>query len=185
MIRRVFFLVPLALVVLAAWATLHSLQRADVADEAPVVTHARYEMTGAEWTRFDTDGKALMHATAQRIRYYDDKSANLDQLSVDHLGSEPGPWQLTAPHGVAPPGEQRLQLTEPVTMRGALRDGEPLELNVDTVWVDMGRHEIYSGSPLTIDAPYRKVQATGMRADWAGTFLHLESDVKVRYETRG
>jgi LPS export ABC transporter protein LptC len=184
-IRRLFFLVPLALVILAAWATLHSLQRVDVAEEPPATTRARYELAGAEWTRFDAQGKALLHATADRIRYYDDKSAELDQLNVDHLGSEPGPWHLTAPRGITPANEQRMQLTEPVTMRGSLRDGEPLELTVDTVWLDLGTHEIYTDSPLTIVAPYRRVDAVGMRSDWAGTFLKLERDVKVVYATRG
>lgn len=177
-------LAPILLIVAAFLATLHGFRRGEQVVETPKARQPRYQLLGAEWTRYDAQGRATLHATADTIRYYDDKSAELEHLNMDRLGSQPGPWHLTAPRGYAPANQQRMQLTEPVKMRGQLKNGEPLELTAETLWVDYARREVYTDSAVNVTAPYREVDAVGMRADWAGTRLQLLKNVRVTYATR-
>lgn len=186
MIRgRLALLLPLILIVAAIAVTMRGFRHVERVAEAPQARQPRYELLGAEWTRYDAQGRTQLHATADTIRYYDDKSAELEHLVVDHLGSQPGPWHLTAPRGSAPAGEERLQLTEPVTMRGKLKNGDDLEVTAQTMWVDYARREVYTDTPVHVAAPYRDVQALGMRTDWAGTRLQLLKDVRVTYAPQG
>jgi LPS export ABC transporter protein LptC len=183
-IRWLSLVATVLLVVAALALTLQSLQHEERAAENPPARKPRYELTSAEWTRYDAQGQAFMHATADTIRYYDDKSAELETLNVDHLGGEPGPWHLSAPRGFAPANEERMELTAPVTLHGALRDGEPMQLTVDQLWVDYARRELYTDAPVDLIGPYREMHAQGMNADWAGTRLKLMHDVRVKYALR-
>lgn len=143
-------------------------------------TPARYQLTGVDWTRYDDQGAPLMHAQAARARYFDDKTARLDQVRLDHLGGD-GPWVLTAPSGLVPARERRVQLTAPVRIAGDLPRLGPVELEAVSLWVDPDRREIYTAERVTMDAPGRRASALGLRADWAGERVRLLNQVRVDY----
>lgn len=169
---------------LAIFATLTMLRgfqpeppQAPVAQTLP----PRYQLQGVEWTRLDAQGRPLIEATAATARYYDDKSARFETLQVRRLGAAGGPWNLTAPQGLMPPGEERIQLTDPVEMTGKLKNGDPLRVTAETLWVDLQRKEIHTADRVLLTAPNRQARARGLRADWAGTRVQLLNEVEVDY----
>jgi LPS export ABC transporter protein LptC len=160
---------------------LRSLQADAPESRAVMATEPRYELRGVDWTRFGEDGKTLIQAHADTGRYYDDKSASFDAITVRHLGAGPSPWTLSSPHGRIPAAEQRIELTDPVDMRGALKNGDPASVASASMWVDFERQEIYTEDAIRLSSPGREVRAIGLRGDWAGTRLQLMKNVEVNY----
>ena len=165
----------------AALLMLRSLQPVAPETTAALAAEPRYELHGLQWTRLGKDGKPLIQAHADTGRYYDDKSATFDAISVRHLGVAPSPWQLTSPLGRMPADEKRMELTAPVDMNGALKDGAPVKIAATTLWVDFDRREIYTDDAIRLTSPGREVRAIGLRSDWAGTHLQLMNNVEVNY----
>lgn len=165
----------------AALLMLRGLQSGTADTHSALAAEPRYELQGVDWTRFGSDGKTLIQAHADSGRYFDDKSANFDAITLRHLGASPSPWTLSSPHGRIPANEQRIELTDPVDMRGALKNGDPASVATASMWVDFERREIYTEDAIRLNSPGREVRAIGLRGDWAGTRLQLLKNVEVNY----
>ncbi|HSW15242.1 MAG TPA: LPS export ABC transporter periplasmic protein LptC, partial [Solimonas sp.] len=167
-----------ALALFAVLTLLRGFQPEPPAEVAAQAQLPRYELRGVEWTRLDAQGRPLIEAVAGTIRYYDDESARFDTLEVRRLGAN-GPWNLTSPDGTMPAGEERLRLNPPVLITGRLSNGEPVQIDAESLWVDLQRKEIHTEDRVQLHAPNRQARARGLRADWAGTQLRLLNDVEV------
>ncbi|HEY0973135.1 MAG TPA: LPS export ABC transporter periplasmic protein LptC [Solimonas sp.] len=174
---------PLGAAALAVGLTLRGFAPADLATEA-AADQPRYTVEGAEWTRYDEAGNAAIRARATRIDYYDDRSAQLQQVTVDRLGDQ-GPWTLKAAQGEIPPNQTRMQLSPDVEIDGRLRSGAPADLRTRHVWVDWTARTLASAEPVEMRSPNRELQAVGFESDWAGEQLRFLKDVKVRYAPPG
>lgn len=176
----VFLAVAAALAAFAALLLLRGFQPEPQQAAAEVGNPPRYQLQGVEWTRLDAQGQPLIRATADTVRYYDDKSAQFETLRVERLG-QGGPWNLNAPRGQMPGGEQRIRLEKPVEMTGKMKSGEDVRVETDSLWVDLERKEIATEDRVRLTGRNRAASATGMRADWNGTQVKLLKDVEVEY----
>lgn len=180
---RGFTLIAVAAVLAigAALLMLRGLQSGPAEMQHALAAEPRYELQGVDWTRFGGDGKTLIQAHADSGRYFDDKSASFDAITLRHLGAGPSPWTLSSPHGRVPADQQRIELTDPVDMRGALKNGDAARVATSSMWVDFERREIYTDEAIRLSSPGREVRAVGLRGDWAGTRLQLLKNVEVNY----
>jgi len=170
-----------ALVLLAVLLMLRGLDGPPAAQLAAAADAPRYELQGVNWTRLAADGTPLINATAQRARYYDDHSARFDSVRVERLGTPGGPWTVESPRGLMPADEKRIQLTRPVDMRGKQRNGEPIQVRAESLWIDLEKRELYTEDAVQLNAPHRQARARGLRADWQGTRVQLLNNVEVEY----
>ncbi|AXQ28027.1 LPS export ABC transporter periplasmic protein LptC [Solimonas sp. K1W22B-7] len=176
-----FFVVAAALAVFATLTLLRGFQPETQQAVAETGMPPRYELQGVQWTRLDAQGKPLIQAAADTARYYDDKSARFEMLSVQRLGEGGGPWNLQSPSGRMPAGQQRIVLDKPVEMTGRMKSGEPVRVDTDSLWVDLERKEIATDDRVRLSGPNRAARARGMRADWGGTQVKLLNEVEVDY----
>lgn len=176
---------PLLLAFVAILFTLRGFEPSDQVPGLGESTRPRYLLKDAEWTRFDAQGRPQLRAQAREIDYFDDRSAQLRDVQVDRLGGTDGPWRITSPLGLVPASEQRISLKKPVTVRGALQGGGPIEMATTSLWIDFTRREIYTDDPVRLTGPNRSARARGMRADWAGTRVQLLREVEIEYARPG
>lgn len=141
----------------------------------------RYYLKQASWVQLGPAGQVEYQVQASAARYYDDESAQLEELVINGLAGTDN-WSLRAPEGYAPPHERRMLLEGPVRGNGQWTDGERFALQTEHLWLDTLRREIYTEAPVELVSKHRNLNATGMRADWAGSELQLQSRVRVRYE---
>ena len=145
----------------------------------------RYVVANAEWTRLGANGKTEFHINAEHIDFYDDESARMTNMAMDGLNQGKGPWHLTSPLGQMPAHDKRILLNKPVVITGAMKQGDPVKLTTDQLWVDGARKELYTESPVLMTRGSQQASANGMNADWAGQRLQLLHDVKVIYVPNG
>lgn len=178
-------LVPALLVIAAVLFTLKGFEPVPGTATEPALPEPRYELGRAEWVRLDQQGQPQMRATAESIEYFDDRSAQLNQLVLDRLGGRDGPWHITAPRGVVPPNQTRMKLSEPVTITGRLREGDTVKIETDRLWVDWQQRELYTEDAVVLHGSSRQARANGLRADWSGRRVELLRDVQVDYDAPG
>ncbi|TXH04459.1 MAG: LPS export ABC transporter periplasmic protein LptC [Nevskiaceae bacterium] len=187
--RKTAVILGIPLMLLAALVVLMTLGRferpsaaasGDSAQDKP-----RYTVTGAQWTRIGSDGKTEFHVDAERIDYYDDQSARLQNLAMDGFADNRGPWRLTSPRGEMPAHDPRILLTKPVVITGAPKPGVPVRMTTDQLWVDSGKRQLYTDAPVQLVRGPQQASANGLNADWAGQRLQLLHDVKVTYVPNG
>lgn len=179
--RGLFFALP----ILAALAVLALSWRSapPPAGTAPVAqAQPRYSLTDAHWRRLDEQGRVQMVATADRVEWYDDESAQLSGLVVSGLGGEGSPWLLRAPQGEAPAHSRNLRLYGPVTAEGRWPEGAPFEFLTSELWVDEPAKAIRTDTPVILSGTGRTARAEGLRSDWQGRTVELIGHVEVQYD---
>lgn len=180
MLRRLLLVTaPLVVAALALWLTLQGFTPGAAVAET-VAEHPRYAVQGAIWTRYGDSGDAAFRAQAQTIDYYDDRSMQLREVTLDRLGAG-GPWTLQAAEGEVPPGETRMQLRPEVEIAGALKSGAAAQIMARDVWVDWTKKTLASAAPVHLSSPDRELQAIGFESDWAGDYLRFLKQVQVHY----
>ncbi len=183
MIRSLILGALLAAAAGLLWMFSAQQERRDAATVVSAAPAPRFQMRDAELIQYASNGRIRLQARAGAIRYYDDESLQMDAVQLSQLGGA-RVWTLRAPHGVAPPGERRLLLQQPVEADGHWPSGERFVLQTDRVWVDTLRREIYTDSTVTLTGESRQIRAGGLRADWGGRLLQLSDDVVARYEPK-
>ena len=176
-------LLPILVLLVVVLGAL-SLRGGPIAEKvaAPGSEPPRYTLHAARWQRFDADGRPMFEATAERIEYFDDESANLHTLELTALaGDDAEPWRASAPTGHSPPGEHRVQLTGGVKGQGHWPDGEPLEFFTPDLWLDPSGKRLDTAAKVTIQSPSRAAEAVGLRVDGDRATIHLLNDVRIRY----
>lgn len=181
MLRRLIVLLPIVPMVLvggALWLTFKGFAPVELPPELSV-ERPRYEMAGAEWTRYGEDGLVELRARAARIDYFDDRSMTLNQIRLDRLDGE-GPWRLDAERGVVPPQQERMQLLPEARVEGQ-RGGEPVRITAPQVWIDWAQKTIGSTQPVRMASPGRTLDAIGFEADWRGQHLRFLKNIEMHY----
>lgn len=170
-------LIPLILLVVAS--QLRQPAERPLQDLPQPPPEADYYLRGAELSSMDDDGQLLYRVQAAGVLHYPDQSVRLDTVEVTYLN---GPWTLTADAGFLPPGEQDLQLSGNVTMRGTLRTGEPVELRTPDILIAFEHKRIETDATVHMSSTAVEATATGLRTDLSGQELKLLNNVTVRYE---
>ena len=180
----VVVLMPL---LLAFGAIMLTLRGFEPAGEAPLPEEAerpRYELKDAQWTRLDAQGQVAFRGSAAWIGYFDDRSAQMREVRFDQLGGANGPWTITSPMGLVPPKEQRIALTAPVHVAGKLPGAGDVTMDTKSLWIDTVARDIHTDETVHLEGPNRRARADGMRADWAGTRVQLQRNVRIEYAPR-
>ena len=184
---------PLALslaLILAGLIVIGLGLRAPAEDAAaPAQEPPRYSVTNAHWLRLNRQGQPEFRAQAASIDYFSDETVQLAELEVDALGGWSSPWHLQAPLGSGRAGERRLLLEsrpeQPVLARGATAEGAPLDFRTDRLWIDLLRRELHTESAVTMESPFRRATARGLKADFNGERVQLLNDVQMEYAPAG
>ncbi len=173
---------------LAAAGLLYTLQKIDdVALTAPPVDNKvpRYTMNDAVLTRYDDAGIPSMHATADRLEYFDDESAHAEMLKLDVLSGATTPWHLSAPSAMLPAHARTFLLEGAVVADGNWPDNaEPVTVRTTQLWVDPDTHQLRTERGITFESASRDGSATGLRANWIDRNMNLLNDVKMHYEAK-
>lgn len=175
-----------ALPILTALAVLVLAWRGDepapVGAQPPALGEPRYSLSDVRWRRLDEQGQVQLVATADRVDWYDDESAQLSGLMVNGLGGEASPWILRAPQGEAPAASRNLRLYGPVTVEGRWPEGTPFEFVTSELWVDQPEGHLRTDTPVMLSGGGRTARAEGLRADWEGKTVELVGHVEVHYD---
>lgn len=181
MLRRLLTLaLTVAMLGAITWSLSGLENRAQVL-AAPTAIEPRYTATNAEWTHLNKEGVAEFHLTADTARYYDDRSAQLNNVVMDRFRAGQSPWRLTAPQGSIPPYESRILLQNPVTATGTLQSGDTVTINTPHLWADATRNELFTDAPVEMISLNWQAIGTGLRADLTGEKLALLKNSKVIY----
>ncbi len=149
--------------------------RQDIPEPPP---EADYYLRDAQLSSMDEQGQLLYRVNAANVLHFPDQSVSLSRVEVSYLN---GPWTLTAISGHIPPGEESLQLSGDVHMRGTLRNGENVRLRTDNIRIHFAHRQIDTQSTVHMNSDTVTATATGLQTDMAGRELKLLSDVQVRY----
>jgi LPS export ABC transporter protein LptC len=142
----------------------------------------RYTLSGAELTRFDSDGSASLYGQADTVDYFDDQSARAQNLRMDLLAEGEATWHLTAPAANLPARQRRFMLEGPVVANSRFPDNdEPFAAHTDYLWVDPDLHEVDTDAPVDVKSQHRNGNAVGLRSDWAEQTLVLLHNVRMNY----
>lgn len=172
------------LALVAGWLVFEGFREPAPGETVAEVDRPRYHLEGSHWRRFDDTGAALFEATVATIDYFDDESMDLSGIAFATRGGQ-GSWQLVAPRGSVAAGEKRLLLKPQVDVRGEPLRQPQTDIQTKTLWVDWATRTLTTGDPVVATAPGRRLEAVGMRADWAGERVEFLNDVKVRHDPRG
>ncbi|NKF22907.1 LPS export ABC transporter periplasmic protein LptC [Solimonas marina] len=173
------------LIIAAAYIVSHSMRRSnEVTANAPEASgrEPTYVADDATWIRYGTDGNPMIRAQAQRIDYYDDRSAVLTTVVVDRLGGPQGHWHLEAPKGTVPANQQRMLLQPDVNITGETSSQLPTTIAARDVWVDWDKRTISSDQPIRGNAPNRAVSAKGWQTDFDASSIQMKGNVEVQYD---
>lgn len=177
-------LLGLLAIALAAWLLFGEFHApVDPVAEAAQGFAPRYSLDQLKLLRTDEQGQPVLALSASHADYFDDGSAELKTIVALGLSGMAAPWQLQAPRGLVPVGEQRLELLAPVTGLGRWPDGEPLRLTAADVWIDDQRKRIESSRPVAIESESRSAKAQSFSAPFNAASLQLNS-VEMRYALR-
>lgn len=171
----------LALSGAALYLSLRGLQSSTPLPLEPTTAQARYELLNTEWTRSNEQGLPEFKAQAVAITWFDDDSAQLQQVSVERLGGESSPWQLQAPEGHMPANSRDLSLSGPVQAKGRWPDGADLNFETEQLWVETATKRLRTDKPVALQGPGRRLEAKGLSADFSGRELALLDEVRARY----
>jgi len=141
----------------------------------------RYTVQGADWTRYDETGAPRFRVRAASIDYYDDRSAQVNQIDVALPGGEDSPWNATAPQGEVPAGQERLILTGSVDGKGVWPGGQPLTFKTPTLWIEWPSNRLGTEAGVVIRSDTRNAQAKSMVGNWKDQTLQLSGGVKLDY----
>lgn len=175
----------IALIIAAAYIVSHSMKRDDQRSATAADSGERvpaYIANQAVWVRYGSDGNPLVRVHAERIDYYDDRSATLTTVVMDRLGGTKGHWHLEAPTGTVPAGEQRMLLQPEVAIRGEPRADLPTTIDGRDVWVDWDKRTISSDQPVRGNAPNRAIAASSWQTDFDAAQLQMKGNVEVHYD---
>lgn len=167
------------LLVTSLWLTLRGFQAPPSKPAVIEAERPRYHLEGAEWLRYDADGEPLFTVAAASVDYFDDASMQMQQVEVQQLGGEQGAWQLTADRGSVPSGQQRLQLVPAVNIVGLPPQHDQVTIRTPELWIDFASEEITTDAEIEARSPGRKLNALGLRADWAGQRVQFLNQVEV------
>lgn len=172
------------LALVAGWLVFEGFREPAPEETVAEADRPRYHVEGSHWRRYDDTGAAIFEATVASIDYFDDESMELSGIAFATRG-ERGSWELLAPRGSVAAGETRLLLRPQVDVRGEPVHQSRTDIQTSTLWVDWAARTLATDDPVVASAPGRRLEAVGMRADWAGERVEFLDDVKVRHEPRG
>ncbi|WP_420466776.1 LPS export ABC transporter periplasmic protein LptC [Panacagrimonas sp.] len=165
-----------------------ALLREPATQQSPTLAAAekpRYEVRGAQWRSFDSEGELRLRGSAAAIDYYDDDSARMREFEVSIAGREGTPWRATAPEGYAPGGgDTRLQLRGGVEGQGAWPDGVPLQFRTPELWIDAQQETLATEAEVEVLGTLRQGRSRGMRVAGRANQVDLLNDVEIRYVPR-
>lgn len=166
---------------IAAWLTLQGFRGPRDSAPADEIERPRYHLEGTLWRRFDETGAPVFEITANSIDYFDDESMQLIGIGATTLDRSGGHWQLSADHGAVAAGEKRLLLRPAVEVRGQPAQQPPLLIQTPELWVDWQSRILSTPEAIVATAPGRRLDAVGMRADWASELVEFLAQVEVRH----
>lgn len=171
----------LAAAVLVALWLARGLEQAAPLTREDTAQKPRYELVAAQWTRLDVNGQRQFLVEADTIRWFDDRSALMEQPRISGLGGVGSPWTVQSPLGKMAARSDDVLLTGAVVATGRAPDGEPLKLETSRLWIATKDQQLQTRMPVSLTGPTRQVKAVGMLANWDGKSLKLLDEVEVRY----
>lgn len=140
---------------------------------------ADYFLVDADIRSYDPDGVLVQRLQADRVAYFPDSSAQLEQVMLTRL---PGPWQLRADHGLSPSGLQMLHLRGAVELETTLDDGQRAELQTEALDIDWTERTLTSVAPVRMQSTDVTATANRLYARLESRDIALEGEVRVAHQ---
>lgn len=167
----------LVLAALTAWLQSGHLRGTDaVAPAGP-----EWYFTDASLTATDADGRIAYRIDAPRIAHEPtDDTALLESPRLEWLQGGGPPLVITATHGHADAGTQRVALSGGVAVVDE-STGTRIEFRSDDLLVDARARIASTDSPVQVVSLHGDLRAVGLTADMNAGTIRLESSVRGRY----
>jgi LPS export ABC transporter protein LptC len=105
---------------------------------------------------------------------------DLDDLSLDYMTRDYGPWHVTADRGHMPADRESIQLSGDVVVTGAQdRGAAVIRTEHLQYFIDSGR--VQTADPVAVRLGKHVLNARGLHAELNAGTLKLESNVNGRF----
>lgn len=172
--------IALALLLLLVWTLGRLLDDNDQVSGDGQLLAPRYQIDHARWTRFDAEGQARISVRTESIIWFDDASAQLENLELTAPPALPL-WQLHAPRASLAAGSSEVLLHGPVSGKGMWPDQQAADIDAPSLVVNWQSSVLEARDGIVLSSPGRSTRANTLIADWTARSVQLDGDVRVRY----
>ncbi len=141
-----------------------------------------YYLKGAELTGTDADGNVLFTVRTENAQQnISTRSVDLDSIAMEYGGATGLPWRVRADGGRIPNDTSIIELQGNVVVVSGAEHPNPATIRTERLDINPATLQASTDKRVTLTFEDRRLNATGMRADFETNNLQLLSNVHGKF----